>query len=229
MNEFVEKGLRLFPQYFRELIGLLTGPKRFVAARLQEPGLFEGSLLFLAFSYMSGFILKVPTYTGDLLTELGAGAAFTLLQAVGFGIAIWIAWRAVGGRGALGENLVISLYYAGVIELLMTFMYITFIGTLRTGDPALYTRLLESAHNGTIVQLLSPVDRLLESRAFRLALLMELPFIAAGIVWVVAGWGGYRVQHGVTKPRSVVAFFLSAIFAIPVAGLTFLAANGLVR
>lgn len=229
MNEFVEKGLRLFPQYFRDLIGLLTGPKRFVAARLKEPGLFEGSLLFLAFSYVSGFILKVPTYTGDLLAELGAGAAFTLLQAVGFGIAIWIAWRAVGGRGTLGESLVISFYYAGVIELLMTLMYVTFIGTLRTGDVSLYTLLLESAHNGTILQLFSPPDRLLGSRAFRLALLMEPWFIGAFVVWVIAGWGGYRAQHGVTKPRSVVAFFLSAIFAIPVAALTFVVANGLVR
>jgi hypothetical protein len=228
MNALIEKGVGLFPQYFRDLIALLTGPKRFVAGRLHEEGLFERSLLFLAFSYGSGFILKAPTYMGDLLVEFGAGAAFTLAQAVGFGIAIWLAWRAVGGRGTLGESLVISFYYAGVIELLATFMYVAVIGTIRTGDASLYTRLLESAHNGTIVQLLSDTDRLLASRPFQLALLIELPFLAAFAVWVIAGWGAYRVQHGVARLRSVIAFFVFVVFSLPVAGLTFVIANGLV-
>ena len=228
MNALIEKGVGLFPQYFRDLIALLTGPKQFVAGRLREEGLFERSLLFLAFSYGSGFILKAPTYKGDLLVEFGAGAAFTLVQAVGFGIAIWLAWRAVGGRGTLGESLAISFYYAGVIELLATFMYVALIGTIRMGDVALYTRLLEAAHNGTIVQLFSDTDRLMASRPFQLALLMELPFIAAFAVWVIAGWGAYRVQHGVARLRSVIAFFVFVVFALPVAGLTFVVANGLV-
>ena len=228
MNALIEKGVGLFPQYFRDLIALLTGPKLFVQGRLREEGLFERSLLFLAFSYGSGFILKAPTYKGDLLVEFGAGAAFTLVQAVGFGIAIWLAWRVVGGRGTLGESLAISFYYAGVIELLATFMYVALIGTIRMGDVALYTRLLEAAHNGTIVQLFSDTDRLLASRPFQLALLMELPFIAAFAVWVIAGWGAYRVQHGVARLRSVIAFFVFVVFALPVAGLTFVVANGLV-
>ena len=228
MNALIEKGVGLFPQYFRDLIALLTGPKGFVAGRLREEGLFERSLLFLAFSYGSGFILKAPTYKGDLLVEFGAGAAFTLVQAVGFGIAIWLAWRVVGGRGTLGESLAISFYYAGVIELLATFMYVALIGTIRMGDVSLYTRLLESAHNGTIVQLLSDTDRLLASRPFQLALLLELPFIAAFAVWVIAGWGAYRVQHSVTRLRSVIAFFVFVVFSLPVAGLTFVVANGLV-
>src|SRR5215216_2683597 len=105
MNELFQKGLALFPQYFRDLIALLTGPKRFVAARLGEGDLFERSLLFLAFSYLSGFILKAPTYSGNLSIELGAGAAFTLVQSAGFGMAIWLAWRAVGGGGTLADTL----------------------------------------------------------------------------------------------------------------------------
>ena len=228
MNELIEKGLGLFPQYFRDLIALLTGPKRFVAGRLHEEGLFERSLLFLAFSYACGFILKAPTYSGNLMVELGAGAAFTLAQAVGFGIAIWLAWRAVGGRGTLGDSLVISFYYAGVIELLATFMYGSFIGTLRAGDASLYTRLLDAARNGTMVQLLLDPDSLLDSRPFRIALLIALPFMAAFAVWVIAGWGAYRVQHRVARLRSAIAFCLFVVFSLPVAALTFVVANGLV-
>jgi len=228
VNALIEKGVGLFPQYFRDLIALLTGPKQFVAGRLHEEALFERSLLFLAFSYASGFILKAPTYKSDMLVEFGAGAAFTLAQAAGFGIAIWLAWRAVGGRGTLGESLAISFYYAGVIELLATFMYVTLIGTIRMGDVSLYTRLLESARNGTIVQLFSDADRVFASRAFQLAMLIELPFIAAFTAWVIAGWGAYRVQHGVARLRSVIAFFVFVVFALPVAGLTFVIANALV-
>ncbi|HEY3157499.1 MAG TPA: hypothetical protein VGJ78_00950 [Vicinamibacterales bacterium] len=230
MNELIEKGIGLFPQYFRDLIALLTGPKRFVAGRLHEEGLFERSLLFLAFSYASGCILKAPTYTGNLLVELGAGAAFTLAQAAGFGIAIWFAWRAVGGRGTLVESLVISFYYAGVIELLATFMYVSFMGTLRAGDVSLYTRLLEAARNGAMVQLVLDADRdrVLDSRPFQLALLIALPFMAAFAAWVIAGWGAYRAQHGVGRLRSVLAFFLFVVFSLPVAALTFVIANGLV-
>lgn len=228
MNALVEKGLGLFPQYFRDLIALLTGPKRFVATRLREEGLFERSLLFLAFSYASGFILKAPTYPGDLAIEFGAGAAFTLAQTVAFGIAIWLAWRVVGGRGTLGDSLVISFYYAGVIELLATFMYVSFMGTVRTGDAPLYTHILESAQNGAIAQLLPEADRMMNSRAVQVAVLLELPFLAAFAVWIIAGWGGYRVQHGVARLRSVIAFFVFVVFALPVAGLTFVVANGLV-
>ena len=228
MNELIEKGIGLFPQYFRDLIALLTGPKQFAARRLREERLFERSLLFLAFSYASGFILKAPTYAGDLLVEFGAGAAFTLAQAVGFGIAIWLAWRAVGGRGTLVESLVISFYYAGVIELLATFMYGSFIGTLRAGDASLYARLLEAARNGTMVQLLLDSDRLVNSRPFQLALVVALPFMAAFAAWVIAGWGAYRVQHGVGRLRSAIAFLLFVVFSLPVAALTFVVANGLV-
>jgi hypothetical protein len=229
MNALVEKGLALFPQYFRDLVALLTGPKQFVAARLVEPGLFERSLLFLAFAYASGFVLKAPTYTGNLAVELGVGAAFALVQAVGFGIAIWLAWRTVGGRGTLGDSLVITFYYAGVIELLMTFMYVSFIGTLRAGDVSLYTRVLEFAHTGKMVQLVTEGDRLLESRALQVALLMMLPFVVAFVAWVMAGWGAYKSQHRVTKTRSVIAFVIFVMFSVPVAGLTFVIANGLVR
>jgi hypothetical protein len=228
MNELIEKGLGLFPQYFRDLIALLTGPQRFVAGRLHEENLFERSLLFLAFSYASGFVLKAPTYMDDLLVELGAGAAFTLAQAVGFGIAIWLAWRAVGGRGTLVKSLVITLYYAGVIELLSTITYVSFIGTLRAGDVSSYTRLLEAARNGTIVQLLLNPDTLLDSRPFQLALLITLPFMAAFVAWMIAGWGAYRAQHRVGRLRSAFAFVLFVVFSLPVAALTFVIANGLV-
>ena len=229
MNPLVEKGLALFPQYFRDLIALLTGPKQFVGKRLLEAGLFERALLFLAFSYAFGFILKAPTYTGNLGIELGTGAAFTLVQAVGFGVAIWLAWRVLGGRGTLADTLVISLYYAGVIELLATLMYGSFIGTLRALDEPVYERILDAAHNGRMLQLLLEADRLLDSRGLQLALLTFLPFALAFVVWVIAGWAAYRVQHGVGRIRSATAFVLFVVLAIPVAVITFFVANAIVH
>ncbi len=79
-----------------------------------------------------------------------------------------------------------------------------------------------------MVQLLLDPDRLLDSRPFQFALLIALPFMAAFAAWVIAGWGAYRVQHGVARLRSAIAFFLFVVFSLPVAALTFVVANGLV-
>ena len=79
-----------------------------------------------------------------------------------------------------------------------------------------------------MVQLLLDPDRLLNSGPFRIALLVALPFMAAFAAWVIAGWGAYRVQHGVARLRSVIAFFVFVVFALPVAALTFVIANALV-
>lgn len=230
MNELLEKGLGLFPAYFKDLIALTTGPKRFVAKRLSEDSQFEKAFIFLGISYGFGFILKASMVQQDLWVELGTGAAFTLVQAVAYGSAIWAAWRAVGGSGTLAGTLVVSIYYTAVIEFILVFSFLGLLGTIRTADPLLYTELLTSVRNGTMLQFALQTDRLMSSLGMRLALLGVLPLtLLVFAVWLIAGWGAYRSQHRVPRVRSIPAFLLFGFFCVPVAAATFIVANALIR
>ncbi len=229
MNELLEKGLGLFPAYFRDLIALTTGPKRFVAARLREKRLFEKAFIFLGMSYGFSFILKASMYQQDLWIELGTSAAFTLVQAVWYGAAIWLGWRAVGGDGNLGATLVITFYYTAVVDFIMAFMVLGLLGSIRTADPALYDEILAAARNGTIVQLASQTNRLAASVGVQVGLLILFVLAIVFAIWLIAGWGAYRSQHHVTRVRSIPAFLLFVFFCLPVSAMLFIVATALTR
>ena len=228
MNELLQKGLALFPEYFRDLIALTTGPKRFVAERLREDRLIERALIFLGISYGFGFLLKASLIQQDLWRELASGAAFTLLQSVAYGAAIWLAWRAVGGRGTLAGTLVITFYYTAVIDFILIIVLYGLLGTIRAFDPVMHTEFREAARNGTMLQLALQTDRLLASRGVRLAMI-ALPFLCLSVAaWLVAGWGGYRAQHDVERVRGIPAFVLFALICVPVTIVMFILANALI-
>ena len=150
MYELLQKGIGLFPAYFRDLMAIVTGPKGFVSARLVQDRHIEHALTFLAISFAIGFVLSLPLLTQAPLVALGQGAAFTLVQVAGFGAAIWLAWRMVGGHGSLSQTLVISMYYAGIIELMSIVVFGAFLGTIRLSDPELFDLILLTMHNGRI-------------------------------------------------------------------------------
>jgi hypothetical protein len=227
MNALIEKGLGLFPAYFRDLISLVTGPKTFVAAGLKGRRQFEKAFIFLGISYAIGFILKLSLFRQDPLFELGKGAAFTLVQAVSYGGAIWLAWRAVGGNGTLAGTLVISLYYTAVMDYILGFLILGLLGSIRMTDPALYTEILEATRNGTLVQLSLQADRLASSNGVQLGLLMALTIAIVAVIWLIAGWGAYRAQHHVGPGMSIPAFVLFVVLCVPVAAVTFVIANAL--
>ena len=229
MNELLEKGLALFPEYFRDLIALTTGPKRFVAARLPEKRVFEKAFIFLGMSYGFGFILKASLFQQNLWLALATGAAFTLVQAVSYGTAIWLAWRAVGGSGTLTGTIVITLYYTAIVDFISGFMVVGMLGAVRLGDPALYEEMLAATGNGTIAQLATQTERLAASAGVRLGLLILLVLTIVFAIWIVAGWGAYRLQHRLTPARSIPAFLLFIVFCVPVSAMLFIVATALTR
>jgi len=229
MNELLEKGLGLFPTYFRDLIALTTGPKRFVAARLREKRLFEKAFIFLGMSYGFSFILKASLFQQNLWLELGAGAAFTLLQAVSYGAAIWLAWRAVGGNGTLAATIVITLYYTAIVDFITGFMVLGMLGAIRAADQALYDEMLAAARNGTMVQLATDTDRLAANVGVQIGLLILLLLAVVFAIWLFAGWGAYRVQHHRMPVHSIPAFLLFMFFCVPVTAMLFIVATALSR
>jgi hypothetical protein len=229
LNELLQKGLGLFPAYFRDLIALVTGPKRFVAAKLTEDRLFEQAFIFLGISYGFGFILKATVVQQDVWREAASGAAFTLLQAVSYGSAIWLAWRAVGGIGSLAGTLVVTFYYTAVVDFILVLTSLGLLGVIRSLDPPMHAELLAAVRNGTVIQFATQTDRILASQGVRVAM-MALPIVFIMMaIWLISGWGGYRAQHGVDRIRSIPAFLLFMVLWVPVTIVLFMLANALVR
>lgn len=227
MNDLIERALRLFPQYFEDLVRLVTSPKRFIARKLSQDRVFEQAFVFLGISYAFGFILGAPLQPGNLWIDFAASAAFTVIQAVGYGTAIWLAWRAVGGNGKLASDLVVTLYYTAVIGLIMTLSYFVVLGTLRMVDPGLYDGFFDAARKGTMPQFVLARSRAGLSSGV-LAVVVEVPVLLMLLgAWLIAGWGAYRASHHVARARSILAFALFVILSLPVTALTFLIANAL--
>ncbi len=156
MKEIFEKLVGLIPAYFEALFPLLTGPKRFIAARLSsdEPAMSK-ALLFLAISFAIGWILKIPLSRGDPLLELGTGGAFELVNVLD-AMELRSTWRGASpeARPGLQKFLTIHFYYAGVLLLLATGLYLGFAGTIRAIDPALYKDLHDAAYAGNLAAFL---------------------------------------------------------------------------
>src|SRR5512136_2925139 len=116
MKDFLDTIIQLIPGYFSDLLGLVSGPKRFIADRLSREDLtMEGPLRFVAVSFMISWIIKAPLNRLDPIIELGTDGAFVLAYVVLYGGAICLSWRIVGGRAGLRQFFAIHFYYAGIL------------------------------------------------------------------------------------------------------------------
>jgi hypothetical protein len=232
MKELFEKLVRLIPAYFDALLPLITGPKAFIRERLGGDGTpLQDALLFLAISFAIGWILKIPlSRGGPPLLELGTDAAFELSLVMAYGAALILAWRTVGGRANVRKFLTIHFYYSGILSFIMSGLFLGTMGTLRAADPVLYRQIYEAAYGGNFaVFLIENSERLIASRGFRWSLWVQLAGYGAAMAWILAGWGAYRELNGISRIRSGLAGLMFCLFCVPVAALTFVIANALIK
>lgn len=231
MKEIFEKLVGLVPAYFEALFPLLTGPKRFIAERLAEgESTMQKSLVFLAISFSIGWILKIPLSRGDPLLELGADSVFALMNVLAYGTALYLAWRIVGGAPGLQKFLTVHFYYAGILLLLATGLYLGFTGTIRAIDPTLFKELHDAAFAGNLAAfLIENNERLLANPAYRASMLVQFAGFAAMLAWIFAGWGAYRALNQLSRLRSIAAGLLFFVFCVPVTAFVFVVANALVK
>ena len=65
MKEMIEKLLAVFPAYVRQLIGLLSGPKKYISSLDYEaPGALQDALIFIAVSCGIGSVVNLPLLPG---------------------------------------------------------------------------------------------------------------------------------------------------------------------
>jgi hypothetical protein len=219
------------PAYVSDLLRLAQGPKSFVAARVSEgTSPTTHGLLFLAMSFLLGWLIKTSFLRGDPLIELATGGTFVFLQVLAYGAALCAAWRVVQGRAELQKIFTIHFYYSGVFLLIMACWFMALMGTLRAADPQFYADLLEATYGGSPVAFtLEGVERFLNSPALVPVYLVLLAGISALCTWIFMGWGAYRQLNQLSRTRSALAAMLFVLFLLPIEVLLFLIANAAVK
>lgn len=79
VEDLLQKAAALFPAYLRDLLALLTGPKRFVARQQADKSSLEHATLFLAISVAINFVLKLPLAQENPAWEILRTAAFSFV------------------------------------------------------------------------------------------------------------------------------------------------------
>jgi hypothetical protein len=229
MKDLADRLIRLFPAYFDDLIGLVTGPKRFLARRVTETNSLELALRFLALSFAINYILKLPFLRGDVWLELGASVVFVFLEWFLIGTGIWLAWRILGGTASLRDTFVIWFYVAGIIHYIQSFAFLLALGTLRAMAPSIYEEMMAAVYSGQFLRLALDPNGVLQQPEVRIALALGNAGILAAVVWLLAGWGAFRSIHGRSRSTSAFAFIIAALFCLPIWLAFGLLANALVR
>ncbi len=228
MRDLLERILGYLPAYLKNLPDLVQGPKRFVLERLsRKEHQQEDALVFLAISFLIGWILKASFIRQGFYIELAADSAFVLALVFAYGVALCLAWRIVKGRAEVQQFFVIHFYYSGVLLLIASCWFMTIVGTLRAFNANLYTRMLENIYQGNAATFFKANA---ESITAAPGL---MPVILGGqlgvLTWIFVGWGAYRQLNHASKFRSGLAAMLFAFFWFPIAAFGFLLANAAVK
>ncbi len=231
MKDLLEKLIGLIPAYFDDLLPLVSGPKRFIAKRLSSDELaMQKALIFLAVSFLIGWVLKIPLLRGDPFLELGTDSAFVLIQVMAYGGALYLAWRIAGGSAAMQKFLTIHFYYSGILKLIETSLHLGIMGTIRAADPALFKEFYDVAYSGNMASfVIKNSERLLANPGYRLSLWVQFVGYGTLLTWIFVGWGAFRELNQLSKVRSIMAGLLFFVFWFPVTALTFLIANALAK
>ena len=116
MLDFVKMALQYIPQYFTELLEVLTGPKAFLAKQDPEsPEVVQRAWVFYGISMLIGTIAMMPTMprsraTAELFVVSLATSAITLLLSL---LLVKLSWRVVGGKANLKATFSVYAYVAG--------------------------------------------------------------------------------------------------------------------
>jgi hypothetical protein len=228
MKDLLEAIAGVFPAFFRDFLGMLTGPKQFLRERLADKARVQKALLFLGISAALNFLLKTPLLRGEPWLEVSSTAAFTLLLWTSVAVLVWLACRCVGGKGSLEGTVVISFHNAAVLEFILSFSSLVSMGLLRTTDPALYSQVMTSAFEGRLLVFASN-SNLFQNTNWRLFTAIVFLGGMAAVAWMFVAWGAYRSFHRIEKVRSGLAFVIAGVGWLPLWAVTLLLANALLK
>lgn len=232
MKDLLEKIIRLIPAYLDEFFSLVSGPKRFMATKIQNNELtIDKALIFMVVSFSIGWILEVSWLRRDPLLEFGADIIFIFIYTLMYGVALYIAWYIVGGRSEFKKFLTIHFYFSSIIKLLFSFTFLGMMGAFKIIDPILFKDFIDSIYNGTnfTIFLRENPEILSVNIGFKISMLIFCLGMGFIVAWIIVGWGAYREFNKLSRLRSVVASFLFLLFCLPVMTLTSFIAFSLIK
>lgn len=232
MKDLLERALRYGPEWIRDLISLLSGPKTFLMQL--DPtgdGTRNRALLFWLGAALVVFMSELPfsSRDGDLWLTFIQATVFHLLTAVILAGLVKISFAIVGGKAAFLPVFVFSLFISGVCRVIWASGIPISKAIVRLDAPDLYPR-FETAMNEMMSGRLNvALERFITSGSSTIlvALVVAVAVSALAFIWIVVAWGAYRQLNGVTRRRSFAAFVLLVLLQLPVAMLLSLAQRGL--
>jgi len=215
MKEIIEKLIAAVPAFVRQLIGLLSGPKTFIARLdFDSPDALSDALTFIAVSFGVSFLLGIPLLQEKQNKELTFGvlaaqAALGLLLTIAITV---IAWKAVGGKFDWKKFIIAICYFSGISTLVWAALELIGIGAAKMIDPPHYQQLMRGDTG------VDPSE-LIHSAAFAIFAGMVCVGLVVVFTWSFCVWAAYRTMAGVSKTRSGIAFVIFALLSPLVLGI----------
>jgi len=231
MKELLEKIVAFLPNYLLDFGQLLSGPKTFIASKLQSSDeQFVPALIFAAITCVLFFVVFSQFMGGgDLWAKL---ATFFIWSCIGIcltALSVIVAWRVVGWKAPPRETFVVVIYYNAAMSVIVAIftlvafgmwkvfipeVYAIVVDTIRTGEFDYREKLedLVRGWSGSIYALLIPV------------ILGQFLLIFGYIlqyIWFALGWGAFRQMNGFARWHSGLAFVITLLLNLPATAVVF--------
>ncbi len=217
--------LKLIPGYVLDIIALLSGPKRFLAAgkAVTSENLTKALLFFLISSVIAlivqSYALESPTdFTTKLLRSALAWGAALLVTAV----VITVSWAIVRRPVAVQAVLLIQAYVVAITILILNVGTAAEVNLLAMYRPDVYDA-IQANYRAQHFDY-GEVGRLAEQHPLphgdRVAAGIEVIWlftIVAAFAWMIMTWGAYRHLTGASRVRSALAFVIAVMLCMPMA------------
>ncbi|PTR05022.1 hypothetical protein C8R32_1382 [Nitrosospira sp. Nsp5] len=203
MNEYLKLVMTQFPKYFVDLRELAVGPKKFLTDRcvpseesLNRAFIFFGiSLLIVAIIQIASLAKRSHLFLNSVIfiASVGIIPLTTIL-------ALWLAWKIVGGKAKFRELFTCSTYVSAFVVLIALTFDVAGEVIFQVVNPDDYKLILEG----------EDVDRWFLAGQ-NVSNGLSIYGVSLGFIWFIDAWGAYRALNGVSSMRSVIAFLLYSL------------------
>lgn len=213
---------RQVPRFTNQILGLVSGPKRF-ATRLDLQALdtLPDALILYVIALMINFILESPfvSLMQEFWTAAALTAVFHVLALFILTSLLFISWRIVGGKGDFRGHLILTLYFWGISVVIWSLSAFAARGVMKVLRPEsfnLYEEYMEFLFLNSNEIKAERFGALHDSNELLFSMFVLLAGFLVLLAWFIATWGAFRSLNDQTRVRSLGAMLLFLILAYPI-------------